>query len=383
MGDKDFVAYGLPLIEEDDIAGVLERLRSGWLTRGPKTLEFENAFAEYVGARHAVAVNSCTSGQHLVLSCLGIGPGDEVITTPLTFVSTVNTIMHTGARPVLVDIDARTMNIDTNKIEEALSPRTKAIVPVHMAGYPCDMDVIMSLAGQKGLKVLEDAAHAVYTQYKGRMIGSIGDATVFSFYATKNLVTGEGGMITTNDDALAEQLRLCSSHGMSHGAWNRYTAQGSWFYEVLAPGYKYNMTDIQAALGLSQLKKLARMQERREAIARRFNEAFADCPGIELPADSPDVRHAWHLYIVKINLDKVSIDRNAFVKELKERGVGSSVHFIPVHYHPYHRNYFDNAAYPAAEGVFERIVSLPLYPKMSDADVDKVIRAVIGVLGND
>ncbi|MCL1851869.1 MAG: DegT/DnrJ/EryC1/StrS aminotransferase family protein [Peptococcaceae bacterium] len=380
MSDQEYVAYGLPLIEDDDIAGVLDSFRSGWLTRGPKTLEFEEAFAAYVGAGHAVAVNSCTSGLHLTLAGLGLGTGDEVITTPLTFVATVNTIIHTGARPVLVDIDPYTMNIDEKKIEQAVTSRTKALVPVHIAGYPCDMDSIMGLAGRHGLKVVEDAAHAVYTQYKGNMIGGIGDATVFSFYATKNLVTGEGGMITTNDEALAENLRLFSSHGLSHGAWNRYTSQGSWFYEVLAPGYKYNMTDIQAALGLSQLKKLDRMQKRREDIARHYNEAFADCPSIELPADSPDVRHAWHLYIIKLNMTEASVDRNTFIEKLKEKGVGSSVHFIPVHYHPYHREYFAGARYPVAEEVFERIVSLPLYPKMSDRDVDRVIQAVREIL---
>ncbi|MCL1918051.1 MAG: DegT/DnrJ/EryC1/StrS aminotransferase family protein [Peptococcaceae bacterium] len=377
MENQDFLAYGLPLIEEDDIAGVVDSLRSGWLTRGPKTIAFEKAFAEYVGAKHAIGLNSCTSGQHLGLACLGIGPGDEVITTPMTFVSTVNTILHVGARPVLADIDPRTMNSDVQKIEEAISPRTKAIVPVHIAGYPCDMDEIMELARCHGLKVLEDAAHGVHTQYKGRMIGSIGDATVFSFYATKNLVTGEGGMITTNDDDLAERLRLMSCHGLSRGAWNRYTAQGSWYYEVLAPGYKYNMTDIQAALGLSQLNKLPRMQARREEIARRFNEAFAGCPAIELPADSPDVRHAWHLYIIKLNLDEMNIDRNTFIERVKTQGVGTSVHFIPVHKHPFHRDYFGQVRCPVAEEVFERIVSLPLYPKMSDEDVEKVIRVVL------
>ncbi|MCL1789760.1 MAG: DegT/DnrJ/EryC1/StrS aminotransferase family protein [Peptococcaceae bacterium] len=380
MESHDFVAYGLPLIEEDDIAGVLDSFRSGWLTRGPKTLEFEKTFASYVGAKHAVAVNSCTSGLHLTLSCLDLGPGDEVITTPLTFVATVNTIIHTGAKPVLVDIDPYTMNIDGRKIEEAITSHTKALVPVHIAGYPCDMDAVMDLAGRHRIKVIEDAAHAIYTQYQGRMVGSIGDATVFSFYATKNLVTGEGGMVTTNDDDLAERLRLWSSHGLSHGAWNRYTDQGSWFYEVLVPGYKYNMTDIQAALGLSQLKKLNKMQARREEIARYYNEAFAGCPAIELPIDSPDVRHAWHLYIVKLNLAEISVDRNAFIDRLKEKGVGSSVHFIPVHYHPYHRDYFAGASYPVTEEIFERIVSLPLYPKMSDEDVAKVIQAVMEIL---
>jgi dTDP-4-amino-4,6-dideoxygalactose transaminase len=380
VSDQDFVAYGLPLIEDDDIAGVLDSYRSGWLTRGPKTLEFEKAFARYVGAEHAIAVNSCTSGLHLALACFGIGPGDEVITTPLTFVATVNTILHTGARPVLVDIDPQTLNIDVTKIEQAITSRTKALVPVHMAGFPCDMDPIMDLAERFELKVLEDAAHGVYTQYKGRMIGSIGDATVFSFYATKNLVTGEGGMITTHDYSLAEKLRLWSSHGLSHGAWNRYTAQGSWYYEVLAPGYKYNMTDIQASLGLSQLEKLDRMQKRREEIARCYNEAFADCPAVDLPFDSLDVRHAWHLYVIKLKKREGRLDRDSFIEKLKHKGVGSSVHFIPVHYHPYHREYFAGMSYPVVEEVFESIVSLPLYPKMSDGDVERVIQAVREIL---
>ena len=382
MSEQDFVAYGLPLIEEDDIDGVVDSLRSGWLTCGPKTQEFERQFAEFAGAKYAIALNSCTSGQHLGLVAADIGEGDEVITTPMTFVSTVNTIVHTGAKPVMVDIDPGTMNIDAGRIESAITERTKAIVPVHIAGYPCDMDEILALADTYELMVLEDAAHALYTQYKGRMVGAIGDATVFSFNAAKNLVTGEGGMITTDNEELAERLRLASNHGINNGARSRCTARGTWRYEVLYPGYKYAMTDIQASLGLSQLKKLSYMQTLREIIAQRYNEAFARLPEIELPADAPHIRHAWHLYIIKLNLDMLTVDRTQFVEGLKERGVGAGVHFIPVHLHPYYKQIcgYQAGEYPQAEQVFERILSLPLYPKMTNRDVEKVIAAVTGLV---
>ena len=257
---EEFLPYALPLIEEDDIAGVVEALRSGWIAKGPKTMEFEKQFAEYVGAKYAVALNSCTAALHLCLVAAGIGEGDEVLTTPMTFAASANVVIHTGAKPVFVDIDPVTMNIDPKKIREKITPRTKAIIPVHIAGHPCEMDEIMAIAREYNLFVLEDGAHAVYTQYKGKTIGSIGDATAFSFYATKNLVTGEGGMITTNNEDLYNKIRVMSTHGMSRNAWNRYTEVGSWYYEILVPGYKDNMSDIMAGLGLSQLAKLERMQ---------------------------------------------------------------------------------------------------------------------------
>lgn len=375
---QEFLPYALPLIEDDDIEAVVDSLKSNWVTKGPKTDEFEKRFAEYIGVKHAIAFNSCTAGLHTVLVAAGIGEGDEVITTPMTFAASANVIIHSGATPVFVDIDPITMNIDHTKIEEKITPRTRALIPVHIAGFPCEMDEIMAIASKHNLFVLEDAAHAVHTLYKDKMIGSIGDATAFSFYATKNLMTGEGGMVTTDNDDLADKLRVYSLHGMSRNAWNRYTAKGSWHYEVTFPGYKYNMTDIQAALGVTQLAKLESMQKTRESIAHRYNQAFAILPQLEIPIDRQYARHAWHLYIIKLNLEKISVDRAEFIELLKEENIGTSVHFIPVHLHPYYRDTFglERGALPQAENVYDRIISLPLYPKMSDTDVQDVIEAV-------
>jgi Predicted pyridoxal phosphate-dependent enzyme apparently involved in regulation of cell wall biogenesis len=375
---SEFLAYGVPLIEEDDIAAVVDSLRSNWITKGPKTQEFEKRFAEYVDAKYAVAVNSCTAGLHLALVAAGIGKGDEVITTAMTFASSANVIVHVGAKPVFIDINPVTMNIDVNKIREKITPRTKGIIPVHIAGHPVQLDEIMAIADEHHLFVLEDAAHAVYTQYKGKMIGSLGDATAFSFYATKNLATGEGGMVTTNDQALADKVRIMSAHGMSRNAWNRYTAAGSWYYEVLYPGYKDNMTDIQAALGLTQLGKLERMQGIRNKIAAHYNEEFGKMPEIEIPVELEYARHAWHLYIIKLNLDKLTIDRAQFIEELKEENIGTSVHFIPVPMHPYYKETYGykQGDFPKAEVIYKRIISLPLYPKMSAQDTEDVINAV-------
>ncbi len=382
MARTEFLAYGLPLIEADDIEGVVDSLKSNWITKGPKTAEFEQQFAAYVGAKYAVAVNSCTAALHLALVAAGIKAGDEVITTPMTFAASANVVIHTGATPVFVDIDPVTMNIDVKQIRAKLTPRTKAIIPVHIAGHPCELDELMALAREFNLFVLEDAAHAVYTQYKGRMIGSIGNATAFSFYATKNLATGEGGMVTTDDAELADKVRVMSSHGMSRNAWNRYTATGSWFYEVLYPGYKDNMTDIQAALGISQLAKLERMQGIRRDIAAMYQAAFKTMPELEIPVELDYARHAWHLYIIKLNLATLSIDRAQFIEELKAEQIGTSVHFIPVHFHPYYRDTYgyQPGDFPQAEAVYERIISLPLYPKMSEQDAQDVIEAVKRVI---
>jgi len=380
---QEFLPYALPLIEEDDIAEVVDTLKSGWLAKGPKTTEFEKQFANYVGAKYAVALNSCTAALHLSLVAAGIGEGDEVITTPMTFAASANVVLHTGAKPVFVDIDPVTMNLDFTKIEEKITPRTKAIIPVHIAGHPCQMDEIMAIARAHNLFVLEDAAHAVYTQYKGNLIGSMGNATAFSFYATKNLVTGEGGMVTTNDEELYNKIRVMSTHGMSRNAWNRYAEAGSWAYDIIAPGYKYNMCDIMAALGLTQLGKLERMQGLRQEIADHYNAEFGKLPELEVPVELDYARHAWHLYIIKLNLDKLSIDRGKFIEELKAENIGTSVHFIPLHLQPYYRETFGYKPgdFPVAEGVFERIISLPLYPKMSRQDADDVVGAVKRVIG--
>jgi dTDP-4-amino-4,6-dideoxygalactose transaminase len=375
---QEFLPYALPLIEEDDIAEVVDTLKSGWLAKGPKTMEFEKQFAEYVGAKYAVALNSCTAALHLSLVAAGIGEGDEVLTTPMTFASSANVVIHTGAKPVFVDIDPVTMNLNPKKIREKITSRTKAIIPVHIAGHPCEMDEIMEIAREHNLFVLEDAAHAVYTQYKGKMIGTIGNTTAFSFYATKNLVTGEGGMVTTNDEALYNKIRIMSTHGMSRNAWNRYAEAGSWYYEILSPGYKDNMSDIMAGLGLSQLAKLERMQGIRQKLVNYYQAEFAKMPELEVPVELEYARHAWHLYIIKLNLDKLSIDRGNFVEELKEENIGTSVHFIPLHMHPYYRDKYGykSGDFPVAESVFERNISLPLYPKMSMQDANDVVDAV-------
>ncbi|MEC2061741.1 DegT/DnrJ/EryC1/StrS family aminotransferase [Bacillus stercoris] len=374
-----FLPYSLPLIGKEEIQEVTETLESGWLSKGPKVQQFEKEFAAFVGAKHAVAVNSCTAALFLALKAKGIGPGDEVITSPLTFSSTANTIIHTGATPVFADIDENTLNIDPVKLEAAVTPRTKAVVPVHFGGQSCDMDAILAIAQKHGLFVLEDAAHAVYTTYKHRMIGSIGDATAFSFYATKNLATGEGGMLTTDDEELADKIRVLSLHGMSKAAWNRYSSNGSWYYEVESPGYKMNMFDLQAALGFHQLKRLDDMQKRREEIAGRYQTAFQQIPGLITPFVHDDGRHAWHLYVLQVDEKKAGVTRSEMITALKdEYNIGTSVHFIPVHIHPYYQKQFGfkESDFPNAMNYYKRTLSLPLYPSMSDDDVHDVIEAV-------
>ncbi len=373
-----FLPYALPMLEDEEINEVVNSIRSNWISKGPKTIEFEKKFAQYVGAKHAVATNSCTAALHIALVTKGISIGDEVITTPMTFASTANTIVHTGAKPIFVDIDPVTYNIDVNKIEDKITNRTKAIIPVHYAGQSCDMDKILEIAKKYDLFVLEDAAHAVYTKYKDKMIGSIGDATAFSFYVTKNLCTAEGGMLTTNDDEFAKKARTISLHGMNKAAWNRYGKGNAWYYEILYPGFKYNMTDIQAAMGLHQLKKLENMQRIREEYVAMYNDSFKEMEEIIEPKVIAKNRHAWHLYVIQINDQLLTIDRNKFIEELANANIGTSVHFIPVHLHPYYKETYGykKGDYPVAESIYERIVSLPLYPKMLKQDVEDVINAV-------
>jgi dTDP-4-amino-4,6-dideoxygalactose transaminase len=371
------IPYALPLIGDEEIKEVIDTIHSNWLSKGPKTVEFEKQFKEYVNADFAIGLNSCTAGLHISQLAAGIGEGDEVITTPYTFVATANTIIHTGAKPVFVDIDPVTMNIDPSKIEEKITERTRAIIPVHFAGYPCDMDSIMAIAKKHNLIVIEDAAHAVYTQYKEKMVGGIADFTCFSFYATKNLVTGEGGMVTTNNEEWADKLRVMSLHGMSKNAWNRYGDKGTWYYEVEYPGFKYNMTDIQAAFGLVQLNKLKDLQARREEIAKFYNEALNDIEGLILPFDSEENVHAWHLYVIRLKEGSFSIDRAEFIEKLKDKGIGTSVHFIPVPMQPYYKELgYKVEDYPNALQAYNGAISLPLYPKMTNEQVQRVIQAV-------
>ena len=330
MNDR-FIHFHRPSIGEEEINEVVDTLRSGWLTTGPRVARFEREFREYTGAPHAVAVNSATAGLHLALAALKIGPGDEVITTPMTFCATVQAILHVGATPVLADI-GWDGNIDPEEIARRITSRTRAIIPVHMAGLPCEMNAIWELAQRHGLHVIEDAAHAAGARYEGRpgSVAGASDAVAFSFYATKNLTTGEGGMITTDRPDLAEALRMLALHGVSHEAWDRYTERGSWQYDVLAHGFKYNLSDIQAALGIHQLRKLEHFIERRTLYARMYHDAFAGMEEVELPPDNPRCRHAWHLYILRLNLRRLKIDRGKFIRELQERGIGTSVHFIPI-----------------------------------------------------
>lgn len=377
MSEK-FIPFYRPLIEDDEIAEVVDTLKSDWITTGPKTKRFEKEFAKFIGCKHAIAVNSGTSALHLGLVAAGIEEGDEVILPTTTFAATAEVVIYQKAKPVLVDIDKDTFDIDVEKIEQKISPKTKVIIPVHIAGQPCEMDEILDVAKKYNLKIIEDAAHALPARYKGKMIGTMGDVTAFSFYATKNLVTAEGGMATTDNDEYAEKMRILSLHGISKDAWKRYSTEGSWYYEILYPGFKYNMTDIQASLGIHQLKKLDKMQERRKEIVDSYNEAFFDVPEIIVPKVSEKVEHAWHLYIIKLNLERLKINRDEFIQTLTAENIGVSVHFIPLHMHPYYRdtNDYKPGDFPNAKYIYDRVISLPLYPKMSKQDVANVIAAV-------
>lgn len=375
-----FLPYCLPDITDEEVNEVVQSLKSGWLAKGPRTIEFEKKFAEYVGAEHAVAMNSCTAALHIALLSANIGPGDEVITTPMTFAASANTIIHVGAVPVFADIDPETGCIDPDEIAKKVTPRTKAIIPVHYSGHSCDLDAIYEIADKHGLFVSEDAAHAIYTRYKGRMIGDNPKGAVsYSFYATKNLSTGEGGMLVTNNEEIANRARVLITHGMSRNAWNRYAKGGSWKYDIEEPGYKYNMFDIQASLGLIQLDRLEEMQQRRAQIADRYNRAFSELAAVKVPTVSEGTTtHSWHLYVLRVNPAELRIDRDQLIEELKERNVGTSVHFIPVHLMTAYSKKFGykKGDFPNAEAWFENIVSLPLYPTMTDDDVDYVISSV-------
>ncbi len=374
---RKFLPYNQPTIGEEEIAGVVDTLRSGWLTMGPKTLELERLIAEYTGASHAVAVSSCTAALHLSLIALGIGCGDEVITTPFTFAATGNTIVNAGARPVFVDIRKDTYNIDPEKIEERITPRTRAIIPVHYAGQSCEIKAILDIAEDRGLFVIEDAAHAIGSEYDGRKIGTFGTTTCFSFYATKNMTTGEGGAITTADEALADRLRVLRLHGISKDAWNRYSEKGKWYYEIEDAGWKYNMTDVQAAMGLPQIKKLDGFIDVRRKYANIYNNSLREVEGLITPFEDPRAKHIYHLYPLLLD----GYDRGRFMEEMNEKGIGCSVHFIPLHLHPFYRSMgFEKGDYPNAEWVYEREVSLPLYPKMTLEDVDYVMDTVREVI---
>ena len=381
----DFIHFAKPSIGEEEIAEVGRCLRSGWVTTGPMTRRFEAEFAARIGARHALAVNSATAGLHLALEAMGVGPGDRVAVPVHTFTASAEVVRYLGAEPLFVDVEPDTLNLDARRLDEELGRHgtVKAIMPVHFAGQACDMDAISDIARRHGSQLIEDAAHSFPTTCAGRLIGTIGKATVFSFYATKTITTGEGGMVVTDDDALAERVKVMRLHGISRDVFDRYTSnKPSWFYEVIAPGFKYNMTDVAAAIGVHQLKRAEEFRSRREAIARSYDAAFRGLP-VELPAvRRPADTHAWHLYVLQLRLNSIAITRDEFITRLAEAGIGTSVHFIPLHLQPYWRDRYALRPedFPVASRQFRRIVSLPIYPAMTDGEVARVIQAVTSLL---
>jgi len=386
--ENTFIPFHRPSVGQPEIDGVVAALKAGWLNSGPRAAQFEEEFRSYVRAPFSLAVNSGTAAMHLALAALGVGPGDEVITTSLTFCATVNCIAHIGAKPVLADVRPD-CNIDPDSIAEKLSERTRALVPVHFAGLPCDMDAIWRIARKNNLFVIEDAAHAVGSRYHGSPIGAVGaaqshasDAVAFSFYATKNLTNGEGGMLTAASQELADKARVLSLNGVSRDAWNRYSECGSWYYETAECGFKYNLSDIQTALGIAQLRQQEDFLTTRTAYANFYNEQFSGIEEVEIPSDSANCRHAWHLYVLKLNLGRLTVTRAQFIDALREKGIGASVHFIPIPKHPFFAPYADDQRNhcPRTVEMYPRLVSLPLYPAMSTAEVERVADGVKSVV---
>ncbi len=372
-----FLPYNVPFIGDEEKRAVLEVLESGWLTTGKKVQLFEEKIKTITGAKFAVAMNSCTAGLHLSLVALNIGPGDEVIVPDLTFCATANVVIHTGATPVIVDVTRDTYHIDPAAIERAITPKTKAIIPVHYAGQACDMEKIMAIAKKHHLFVIEDAAHSIGVTYKDQQLGTLGTTTSFSFYVTKNVTTAEGGVVTTNDEALADRIRRLTLHGISRDAWKRYSAEGTWYYEVLEPGWKCNLTDLAAAVGIPQLDRIPDFYQRRSEIADMLTKGLAGLKGISTPKTRPDTSNIWHLYVIEIDEKEARLSRDRLIDELKKRNIGTSVHFIPLHRHPAYRPYVTSLdQFPISEKVFQRIVSLPLYPKMTVQDTQDVIDAL-------
>ncbi|NIM19611.1 MAG: aminotransferase class I/II-fold pyridoxal phosphate-dependent enzyme [Candidatus Latescibacteria bacterium] len=372
-----FLPFYRAPIDDEDIECVAETLRSGWLTVGPKTEEFEAAIESYLGVKHAIVLSSCSEAMFLALKALGVGPGDEVITSALTFASTVHAIIHTGAIPVLTDIEEETFGPSPAEIKKRITHRTKAIMPVHFGGQACRIDDICAIADEKSLAVVEDAAHGFGAAYKGVKVGAFGDATAFSFYATKNLTTGEGGCLTVQDERFESKLRCLLYHGMSRDSWERYTDRGSWSYKVEVPGYKCNLNDILSSLGLSQLRKVDKQLERRAEVAHKYMMHLQTSPIFELPKVRDGNLHTWHLFVVRLNLEKLTVDRDHFTKALAAENIGCSVHFIPVYVHPFFVPYkSSNDRFPACEDYFSRCISLPIYPGMEDGDVQDVVEAL-------
>ena len=381
---NDFLVFGSPKIEQEEIDEVVECLKSGWIGTGPRVNKFENAFCDYIGSKYAIALNSCTAALHLSMLVSGVSIGDEVITTPMTFAATANAILHTGAKPIFVDVEKDSMNIDPTLIEKVISPKTKAILPVHFAGRPCNMDHIMEIAQKNNLLVIEDAAHAVEAKYKGKKIGNIGDMTCFSFYVTKNLVTGEGGMITTNNEEWSKKIKIRALHGMTSDARMRYANENYKHYQVIAPGFKYNMMDIQASLGIHQLKRLDKNFDRRKEIWNIYNKAFENLP-ITTPSEEKDTVHGRHLYTLLLDLDNLKISRDEFLGEIVRENIGVGVHFISLHLQPYYKETFGlkKDDFPNSAFISERTVSIPFSAKLTEKDVQDVINAITKVLNRN
>jgi len=377
-----FLIFGAPLVEDDEIQEVVATLKSGWLSTGPRVKQFERDFKEYVGAEYAVATSSCTAALHLALIAHGVGPGDEVIVPAMTFAATANVVEHVGATPIFVDSEPEGFNLDCDQLEGCISPKTKAIMPVHFAGLPCDMTRIDEIAADRGFVVIEDAAHAAGARYRGARIGGPGNTTAFSFYVTKNLSTGEGGMLTTSDPAIADRVQVLGLHGMDLGAWQRYQKPGVRHYDVVYPGFKYNLTDIAAAMGLHQLRKLDRFIQTRQAYAAFYNEAFKDLPELILPPDDPQHENAWHLYPVMVRPELLTTDRDGIREALAAENIGAAVHFMPVHTHAFYREKYEipYGSLPRAEFIGDRVFSLPLSPALAQADVESVVAAVRKVI---
>lgn len=380
---ENYLPLCKPFIGDEEKREVIDALESGWLSTGPRTKQFEKDMSAYLGNTGVLGLSSCTAGLHLALVALGIKKGDEVITSPLTFISTANVILHTGAIPVFADIDPRTYNISVDEIKRKITPKTKAIIPVHYAGQPCKMNEIMELAKKNNLYVIEDAAHGIGTKYHDKLIGSWPDRiTVFSFYATKTMTTGEGGAIATDMEDILKKARILSLHGITNDAWKRYSSAGSWYYEVVAPGFKYNMTDIQAALGICQLRRLENFIEKRETICQKYNNAFIGLREITTPYVDQSIRHSRYIYPILINYEFLKINRDKFIQALRAENIGTSVHFIPVHLHPFYHDTFgyNHGTFPQVESVYDRLISLPLFPDMTEKDTNDVIESVTRII---
>jgi len=372
---KVHIPFHRPSLGEDEVRAVADVVRSGWLTTGPRCIEFEEKFAHKIGVKHALAVSSCTAALHLALEALGIGAGDEVLVPTLTFAATAEVVAYLKAKPVLVDSEPSFLQIDIRDAERKITSRTRAIIPVHFAGACADMSSVTEFAAAHKLHVVEDAAHAFPASYKGRMVGTISPITAFSFYATKTITTGEGGMVVTNSDELASRMRTMRLHGMSRDAWKRYAAGGTWRYELLDAGFKYNLTDLQAALGIVQLARAEVLRNEREAIAARYTDRLAGCDALTLPSTPVDQTHAWHLYVICVNTEVICAGRDQIIDELQELGIGTAVHFIPLHYHPYYQSRWNYRIgdFPIAERYFDRCISLPLFPGMTVDEIDYVV----------